>query len=111
MSSRPAIIMMVNSAIKKDQESRRKMLLKQLGSLKYLLRQGLAIRGHSNNKEGNLDQLLELQKEDTPDLDGYLKANKYLLPEIINEQIQLMGNQILQFTSEPVTVVKLYLQL
>ena len=33
------------------------MLLKQLESLKYFVHQGLAIRGHSNNDEGNLDQL------------------------------------------------------
>ena len=96
MSSRPTITSMVNSAVKKDQESRRKMLLKQLSSLKYLLRQGLAIRGHSNNKEGNLDQLLQLRKEDISELDGYLKANKYLSPEIINEQIQLMANRLLR---------------
>ena len=29
-----------------QQERRRKMLLKQLSSLKFLLRQGLAVRGH-----------------------------------------------------------------
>ena len=38
---------MLSEAHKKDQEMRRKMLLKQLSSLKYFLRQGLAIRGHA----------------------------------------------------------------
>ena len=65
-------------------------------SLKYLLCQGLAIRGHSNNDKGNLDQLLLLRKNDVPDLDTYLQAKKYLSPEIINEQIALMANQLLQ---------------
>lgn len=72
------------------------MLLKQLESLKYLLRQGLAIRGHSNSDEGNLDQLLLLRKDDIPEFDVYLRAKKYLSPEIINEQIQLMANQLLR---------------
>ena len=65
-------------------------------SLKYLLHQGLAIRGHSNNDEGNLDQLLLLRKNDVPDLDAYLQAKKYLSPEIINDQIALMANQLLR---------------
>ena len=61
-----------------------------------MLRQGLAIRGHSNNDEGNLDQLLLLRKNDAPDLDAYLPAKKYLSPEIISEQIALMANQLLR---------------
>lgn len=39
-----------------DQELRRKMLLIQLHSLPFLMRQGLAVRGH--NYEGNLSQLM-----------------------------------------------------
>ena len=92
MSVRPTVISKVSTAEQKDQETRRKMLFKQLEFLKYLLRQGLAIRGHSNNDEGNLDQLLLLRKDDVPDLDAYLLAKKYLSPEIINEQIALMAN-------------------
>ena len=42
---------MLSEAHKKDQEMRHKMLLKQLSSLKYLLRQGLAIRGHDDKEE------------------------------------------------------------
>ena len=56
----------------------------------------MAIRGHSNNDEGNLDQLLLLRKNDVPDLDAYLQAKKYLSPEIINEQSALMANQLLR---------------
>lgn len=43
----------LNSQMKKDQEVRRQGLLKQLHGLKYLVRQGMAIRGHKE-VEGNL---------------------------------------------------------
>ena len=42
-----------------EQKVRQQMLLKQLSSLKYLLKQGLAIRGHED-LEGNLLQLLKI---------------------------------------------------
>ncbi len=98
-SVRPTVISMVSSVEQKQQETRRKMLLKQLESLKYLLCQGLAIRGHSNSDEGNLQQLLLLRKEDVHDLDSYLRNKKYLSPEIVNEQIASMAsmaNQLLR---------------
>ena len=52
--SRPSILTLANSALKKDQEERREMLMKQLRSLRFLLPQGLAVRGHSDTDEGNL---------------------------------------------------------
>ena len=69
------------------------MLLKQLSSLRYLARQGLAIRGHSEN-EGNLMQLLLLHCEDNPQLKQCLVAKKYLSHDILNEQISLMANHV-----------------
>ena len=47
------------------------MLLKQFSSLKFLLRQGLAVRGHIEG-EGNLLQLLVLRSEDDQDLLSWL---------------------------------------
>ena len=47
----------LNTQLRQDQEDRRQALLKQLHCLKFLLRQGLAIRGHDET-EGNLQQLL-----------------------------------------------------
>lgn len=43
------------------------MLLKQLSSMKMLLKQGLVLRGHDDS-EGNLTQLLLLRSEDAPAL-------------------------------------------
>ena len=85
---------MLSEAHKKEQEMRVQMLLKQLSSLKYLLRQGLAIRGH-NDKEGNLIQLLKLRGEDDSKLQTWISDGKYLSPVIINEQIELMADNVL----------------
>ena len=52
----------INAKLRIDQENHREMLLVVIESLKYLLRQGLAIRGHEEI-EGNLMQLLLLQSE------------------------------------------------
>lgn len=71
------------------------MLLKQLSPLRYLLRQKLAIRGY-DDLEGNLLQLLMLRASDFPQLDSWIKERKYFSPTILNEQISLMGLQLLR---------------
>ena len=62
----------------------------QLLTLRYLLRQGMAVRGH-HEEEGNLTQLLLLRSNEIPQLKVWLKEKKYCSPEIQNEQIPLMG--------------------
>lgn len=84
----------MSEAHKKEQEIRVQMLLKQFSSLKYLLRQGLAIRGH-DDREGNLLQLLKLCEEDDCRLQRWLLDGKYLSPVIVNEQIRLMADHVL----------------
>ena len=69
------------------------MLLKQLSTLRYLLRQGMAIRGQ-DELEGNLTQLLLLRSQEIPQLQAQRK--RYFLPEIQNEQIVLMGLSVLR---------------
>ena len=61
------VSVMLSDNIQIQQQMRRKMLLKQLSSLKFLLRQGLVLRGHTEG-EGNLLQLLLLRAEDDQDL-------------------------------------------
>ena len=95
MTSRANVVSLLSDAHKKEQEMRRQMLLKQLSSLKYLLRQGLAIRGHDDH-EGNLIQLLKLREEDDPQLRTWLSDGKYLSPVIVNEQIKLMADNVLR---------------
>ena len=72
------------------QESHRDMFRMQLESLRYLLRQGIAIRGH-HEEESNLFQLMKLQLRGKSNM-ALLK--NYHSPEIINELISMMGQHI-----------------
>ena len=60
------------------------MLMIQFSSLRYLLCQGLALRGHEE-LEGNLMQLLKLRVEDSPDIERWIKEKHYLSGDILNE--------------------------
>ncbi len=48
----------------KEKEVNRKMLLEILSSIRYLARQGLALRGDGDEQDGNFLQLLKLKGED-----------------------------------------------
>ena len=76
------------------QSLHRGMLMKVLGSIKFLARQGLALRGHNNDTEGNLHQLLLLRAEDDATLREWLSKSEYTSPMIINEIIVLMGQEV-----------------
>lgn len=80
---------------KKNQEVHRKMLLKVLSSLRFLLQQGLLIRDHEEI-EGNLMQLLLLQAKHCPDFKQFIKDKYYLSNDKVNEMISLMGTEILR---------------
>ena len=58
---RPSVTVLANSALRKDQEIRRQMLIKQLYSLRFLMHQW-GIKGHG--QKGNLFQLMKLQAFD-----------------------------------------------
>lgn len=79
-----------------NQASNRKMLMKLLSCVRYLSRQGLALRGHNYDMEGNLYQLLLLLAQDCPEMSSWLHKREYISPEIINEIIKLMGQSVLQ---------------
>ena len=74
------------------QECRRKALLAQLSSLRFILQQGLAIRGHGTDIQGNLQQLLRMMAGDS---NAWLRE-KYMSTEIVNEQVTLMGQSVLR---------------
>ena len=91
----PSVSTQLNNQLVQEQKVNREMLLKQLTSLRYILRQGLALRGHEE-KEGNLMQLLYLRSEECPGLKQYIENKKYHSHEIIHEQMGLMANNILR---------------
>lgn len=61
----PSVAALLSSQLQRDQQVRRQMLMVTLSSLRFLLRQGLAVRGHTD-LESNLIQLLLLQTETIP---------------------------------------------
>ena len=92
---RPSVVTMLDSSHKNSQKVHRDMLLRILSSLKFLLQQGLAIRGHEE-MEGNLMQLLLFQSEHCSELKQFIKNKHYLSNDIINEIIALMSMDILR---------------
>ncbi|XP_070549960.1 zinc finger MYM-type protein 1-like [Ptychodera flava] len=96
---------MLSDKVVKDQSYHRQMLLKQLSCLRFLLRQGLSIRGHKD-EESNLRQLLQMICNDSSDMQKWLQGNDYLSPVIINEQISLMGHTLLRKILSEIHVAK-----
>lgn len=74
---------------------RRSGLLKQLEAMKYLLRQGIALRGRTE-EEGNLPQLLAVWSKDSPVIKDWIREGKYLSHDIVNEMITSMGLNVLR---------------
>lgn len=73
-------------------EESKKALLKIFSSILYLTRQGLAIRGHTD-ENSNLQQLLTLRSEDSCELKNWLSRTKYkwISHEVQNEMISLLS--------------------
>ena len=77
--------------LNKTQQNRRYSLLKQLSALRYLLRQGLAIR---NDHAGGSNLTVMLQM--VLDEDQWVQDKRYQSPEIVNELIEIMGHSLLR---------------
>ena len=61
------------------QEGRRKALLTRLSCLWYLLRQGLAVRGHNYDSQGNLRQLLMMMGDvSNPCVNDWIKEKIHI---------------------------------
>ena len=80
----------------------RRMLLKILNAIRFLARQALALRGHYDDSDGNLYQLLKLQAGDHQELAEWLqrKVSRYTSPEIQNDLIKVMATHVLRKISE-----------
>ena len=84
---------------KADQRFHREMLIMVLSSVRFLARQGLPFRGHSETSEtfeGNLYQLLLLRAEENNRMRLWLKKKEYISPDIVNQIITLMGQTVLR---------------
>ena len=91
LSRRQSIAQQFNSESYKQQDSRR---YGQLTAIKFLLRQGIALRGHVE-KEGNLYQLLSAWTKNNDVAKSWIGVGKYMSHDIINELVTIMGQKVL----------------
>ena len=88
----------LNSQLEKLKMVRREGLIAQLRGIKYLARQGIAIRGHDNT-EGNLEQLMRVWsccEGDEGFISKWIKDNKYTSHQAVNDQIKILGQTLLR---------------
>ena len=93
--SQPSIESQLSSQFRKQQQLHREGLIKQLTAMKFLLRQGLAIRGR-HEKDKNLYQLLLTWAKDSESVADWLKQGRFLAHDHINELVSLMGQDVLR---------------
>lgn len=89
----PPVTAQLSDQVLRQQKCHRDFLMIELSSLKYLMRQGLAVRGHKE-EEGNLYQLLKCRSDDVPGLSSWLRDGQYLSHEIIDELIGMMAKKV-----------------
>ncbi len=89
---------MLSSANEKQKVLNRKYLLNIAQTIRYLCRQGLALRGSGNDIDSNFLQLLHLRACDDVVIQRMLeqKSDKYTSPQIQNELIKILSMNILR---------------
>lgn len=87
----------LSSIHKQEKITNRKNFLKIVSCLRFLCRQGLALRGHDEG-ESNVVQLCQLLADDDPQFASWLqkKRNNYASPIIQNEILRIFGNDLLR---------------
>lgn len=85
-----------------EMATNRKMLLKIVSCIKFLARQGLPFRGHGDDEDGSLIQLLKHHGKEDRELLDWLqkKSNKYTSHEIQNSLIKTMALSVLRKIAE-----------
>ena len=84
---------MLSSQFVQEQTRNRRCMPTIAENLRFLSRQGIAIRGDGNEGDSNFHQLLLLRSADNPELAQWLdkKKDKYTSPEIQNEVLKVMA--------------------
>ena len=80
----------ISNQAAKVQATRQAGLLKQLQAMHYILKQGIPLRGHTE-EEGNL-----CQSHNFSVIASWIEQGKYMSHEIVNELIMLMGQNVLR---------------
>ena len=81
-----------------EKQNNRHCLFEIIQCIRFLCRQGLALRGDDDDQDGNLKQLIHMKAYSDTMLKNWLvkKDNVYTSPEIQNEIIQTMSLQVLR---------------
>jgi hypothetical protein len=86
----------LNQQLSSEHSQNYQALMHILSTLKFLCRQGLAIRGHVHS-EGNFQELLCLRCEDNSELKSWLgRKSSFTSVEVQNECITLMAHHVLR---------------
>ena len=91
---KPSIVVQLSIVCVQQQDKRRRGLLIQLEAMRFLLRQGIVLRGHTD-KESNLYQLSSWSK-DNEYAKRWLSEAKYMSHDIVNELLTTMGHTVLR---------------
>ncbi len=89
----------LSSQAAQTKKEHRSCLLKVMASLRFLARQGLAIRGDgSGERDRNFSQLMVLLQSSDDTLKGFLakKRDKYTCHAVQNELLHIMANRIVR---------------
>ncbi|XP_064417257.1 zinc finger MYM-type protein 1-like [Latimeria chalumnae] len=90
-----------------DQEKNQRCLLEQLRCLQFLVRQGIAVRGHTV-EESNFQNLVQLVSHNNPELQTFMKNRKYISHDIINELIKEMYRECLNNLLSQIKAAEFY---
>ena len=82
----------------KREANEQRILSKVLQTIRFLARQGIALRGDGNEDDSNFIQLLKLRANDDSCIHDYLskKTDKYTSPTVVNEIIAITALRILR---------------
>ena len=90
------IVAQLSTAHQKQQQVARRCLLKAVQSTKYLLRQGLAFRGHVDD-DSNFHQLLKMQAETDVELRSWLqRTTNFTSHECVEEIQNIFADSVLR---------------
>ena len=88
---------MLSTEHQREKQTNRGMLLKIISCVKYLARQGMALRGDGEEENSNFIQALKMREDNLLLLDWIeRKRNKYTSPEIQNEILKIMAKHVLR---------------
>ena len=98
----PDVGEMLSSEYATEKGQNRECLLKIISNLKFLVREGLPVRGDGDKTVSNFIQLLKLRGQDDPLLKCWLirKSSKYVTHDMQNEFIKIMALSILREIAE-----------